>query len=539
MNNFCTISSIKYIVKLLTLYNSLKNKSRFTLWVLCMDDASFKLLDKMNLKHLKLIKLEEVEDNRLLEVKKDRKENEYCWTLKSCLMEYILNKYSVSKVVYCDSDLYFFKDCSSIFKKLKKYSIYLTPQRDLDWVEKIYGKYQAGLIGFKNDDEGLKALRWWKEKCINWCYKINDLDNERWGDQKYLDKIPELFENYIVEKDLGINAAPWNSIYSKTYELKEKLRKPYIQKDSIKAFHFATMEIFNKNAFDLWSLGEIEMSNLQLRNLYIPYIEKLQKSIDQIIKIYPEFKSYLSTKTNNAKTLFEYEKNQKSRYRSLYYYQFCSIVSREYLLKALALYYSLRIRAVHFHIWFCVMDKSLYKTLQKMKLKNVTLISVEDIEKKDIELLRIKNDRKMKEYCWTLKPALIEYVMDNYKARRLVYCDCDVYFSSSPKVVYKEWSTYSCFMCIERKLEEWEYTHGIYRSELLGFKNDDYGRDILRWWKRQCFNWCYDYVDSKNERYRDKRYLIYVPRLFENIKICDTIEIRATPRSMKQMMYVG
>jgi len=316
-NNFCAMSSIKYIVKLLTLYNSLNNnsKDKFTLWTLCIDDTCFDVLNEMNLKNLKLIKLEELEDERLLEIKEDRQENEYCWTLKSCLMEYILNEYSVPSIVYCDSDLYFFEDCSSIFEKLQRYSIYLTPQRDLDWVENKCGKYQAGLIGFKKDKEGLEALKWWKEQCLDWCYKIYDLENERWGDQKYLDKIPELFKNYVVETDFGINAAPWNSIYSKTYSLQEIKGKPYIKEDNVKVFHFACIEIFSQNKFDLWTMDKLEINNMQLRTLYIPYIEQLQKSINQILDVYPKFKDYLlageGNSISNAKTLFEYNKRRR------------------------------------------------------------------------------------------------------------------------------------------------------------------------------------------------------------------------------------
>ncbi len=45
------------------------------------------------------------------------------------------------------------------FEEWGDHSIFLTPQRDRDWVEKMYGKYQAGLIGFKNDLYGLKKCK--------------------------------------------------------------------------------------------------------------------------------------------------------------------------------------------------------------------------------------------------------------------------------------------------------------------------------------------------------------------------------------------
>ena len=40
-----------------------------------------------------------------------------------------------------------------------------------------------------------KSLKWWQEKCIDWCHDYPD--NGRLGDQKYLDEWPKLFRKYI------------------------------------------------------------------------------------------------------------------------------------------------------------------------------------------------------------------------------------------------------------------------------------------------------------------------------------------------------
>ena len=82
-------------------------------------------------------------------------------------------------MVYCDSDLYFFSDPTPLFKEWHESSVFLCPQRDLDWVEKKYGLYQAGLIGFKNDKIGLNSLRWWKKQCL---YPVCELEDDKFGD---------------------------------------------------------------------------------------------------------------------------------------------------------------------------------------------------------------------------------------------------------------------------------------------------------------------------------------------------------------------
>ena len=61
----------------------------------------------MSLINVKLLQVEELEDRELKAIKRKRKVNEYCWTLKSVLIEYLLVNYDLPSILYCDGDLCF------------------------------------------------------------------------------------------------------------------------------------------------------------------------------------------------------------------------------------------------------------------------------------------------------------------------------------------------------------------------------------------------------------------------------------------------
>ena len=82
MEHFVTYFNHKYIPQGLCLHDSMQKKiGDFVLWILCLDDETYELLEKKQLEGVNLLKLSEWEDDRLLSVKNSRTFSEYCWTL--------------------------------------------------------------------------------------------------------------------------------------------------------------------------------------------------------------------------------------------------------------------------------------------------------------------------------------------------------------------------------------------------------------------------------------------------------------------------
>lgn len=216
MIHFCTLFDSNYLDKGLALYRSLETVSNdYTLYIFCFDDVSHDVLSKMKLPHVILIHHSDIETPQLLKLKAERSKAEYCWTCTPVIIEYVLDHYEVDSCTYIDADLYFFHDPEILFREIRESGagIVITEHRFSDsrfgkkWLAKS-GRYCVEFNYFDQSEEARKALAWWKEKCLEWCYAIYEPD--RMGDQKYLEQFPVRFKKVHELQHLGGGVAPWN-----------------------------------------------------------------------------------------------------------------------------------------------------------------------------------------------------------------------------------------------------------------------------------------------------------------------------------------
>ena len=212
MLNFCTLFDSVYLSRGLAMYNSLEKQcNNFHLYIFAFDDDCFNYLNELNLQYATIISLKEFEDEELLKVKPTRSRGEYCWTCTSSTILYVLKNYNVDHCTYIDSDLCFFSSPQVLLDEMKAdESILITPHnytKEYDQSEKS-GIYCVQFVTFKNDEQGLMALNWWRNACLDWCY--NRMEDNRFGDQKYLDDWSTRFKGVHVLQHLGGGVAPWN-----------------------------------------------------------------------------------------------------------------------------------------------------------------------------------------------------------------------------------------------------------------------------------------------------------------------------------------
>jgi hypothetical protein len=524
--HFCTVAGRSYLFKVLTLYRSLESVSNdFILYVCCIDHETLSALERLQLPRCTAVMVDALGDNELALIRSQRSASEYCWTLKSHFLLYLLEQMGLSEAVYLDSDIAFFSSPQALYNDWGGASVYLCRQRDLGWVEQKYGQYQAGVIGFRNDTQGLAALRWWRDKCRAWC--AASTDTGLYGDQKYLDEIPGLFGTVKVSTHRGIDAAPWNTVYNNNYPISVSGNNITIDGYPLVNFHFACLDVVDEQHFDLWNLSIISINQTITDAIYLPYLTRLRASIEEIKAKTGSVTAYLSDKAfKDAKTPYIYSAMNMEMRQWDGVYGFCTIASKQYAARTLALYGSLTKHAGNFHLWICCMDETAYAILSAFNLQNATLIRVSEVETPEAKATQ--SSKQLYEYCWTMKPLLCQYVMEHYNISRLLYCDADIYFFSNPQAIHTEWLRYETFLNLQRGTAELEAKHGMYQAGLVGFTKASESLKALNWWAQQCTAWCYD-DHSDSSRWGDQKYLTQIPNLFTSIKVNNKYGMLAAP----------
>ena len=272
-NYFCTLFDSVYLTRGLVMYESLrKTGESFHLYIVCFDDLAYQILGKINLPDVTLITLGEFEDDELLRVKPERSKGEYCWTCTSSVIKYCLEHYALQEITYVDADLYFYQKPSILLHEFHKSgcSVSLSPHNYstvYEWQAKTSGIYCVQFMTFKADEQGMKILSWWRDKCIDWCFSTFDQENDRFGDQKYLDKWPELFEGVYILKNQGAGVAPWNIQNCQVEE------GPKVNGVPTVFFHYHGFKWLNDNRVILGGSYLLELRAVAV--FYQPYIKEL------------------------------------------------------------------------------------------------------------------------------------------------------------------------------------------------------------------------------------------------------------------------
>ncbi len=292
MSNFCTLFDSNYLIRGLAMYLSLKKYCPDChLYIFAFDDLALNILKKLNLDGTTLISLSEFEDEKLLNVKLARTTAEYCWTCTSSSILYAIEKYNLPSCTYLDADILFFDSPEILLNELNDKSVLLTEHRYPPEHDKTNnsGKYCVQFITFKNDSDGMKALRWWREACLDWCYARPE--DGKFGDQKYLDDWLTRFSGIHVLENLGGGVAPWNVLRYDFFIRNGLLYGRKInnhEEFKVIFFHFHHVKIYN-------IFGKIKAKyfirvNKSSENIfYREYQNALRQAYEEIKKIYPEF----------------------------------------------------------------------------------------------------------------------------------------------------------------------------------------------------------------------------------------------------------
>lgn len=285
MNYYCTLFDSNYLTRGLSLYQSLVNVHEdFWLFVYALDNTARDILRELDLPRMTIITLKDFERDDLLIAKNNRTWQEYCWTCTSYTTLFTLENFNIPEVTYLDSDIFFFDKPSIVLDEFKNTGKDVlitrhnyTPQYDQTFHS---GVYCVQFMTFKNNDNGLHILKWWRDRCLEWCYAR--LEDGKFGDQKYLDDWPERFRGVHVMQNKAAGLAPWN--------IQQYDCQPGPTVNGMKGifYHFHNLK-WCRNAADEWvepAPSFYYLSDNVLRYIYQPYLNSLKTSLEIVRQAY-------------------------------------------------------------------------------------------------------------------------------------------------------------------------------------------------------------------------------------------------------------
>lgn len=199
--------------------------------------------------------------------------------------------------------------------------------------------------------------------------------------------------------------------------------------------------------------------------------------------------------------------------------------------QGLALHMSMERHAGDYTLWILCMDMEAHDGLVRLELPNVRLLNAKALETP--ELLAVKNGRTRAEYCWTMTPFALRFVLEaDATVSRVTYLDADLWFRRHPALLFRELDESKKQVLITDHAYAPEYdqsvTSGLYCVQFVTFVRGSDGERVRNWWEKRCIEWCFAYLEDG--KFGDQKYLDDWPERFgEFVHVLENKELALAP----------
>ncbi len=289
--HICTLFSLNYFSRGIAMLESLEKytKVNYQVHILALDEKTFELLMNRKKTNWKVYTVYELHDTDFLNLLGQRPHKEYCWTAASVFIKFLMEFVDFwDCLLYVDADCFFFDDFKLIMNSwYKDRNILVHEHRfisELRYKISTSGKFNVGIIGFRNSIESRSCVERWRKQCINEC--VLDPKRGLCGDQTYLDEWPELYGTLQAMSSLGMGTAPWNL---SQYRIDYRAGKVLIEQDSLVFYHFHSFELIYWFRLPLLLMRPASpnyvLPALALKYIYKPYFFKINSSSRYLRKL--------------------------------------------------------------------------------------------------------------------------------------------------------------------------------------------------------------------------------------------------------------
>ncbi len=291
MNLYATITDANYLVRAWALYRSLLPHLDDGLFAFyCVDDTSVEILSRLDPTKTLIVPHADFQLPELKRAYSNRNRSEYCWTTKPFLIRDLFARYPAAQWgMYLDSDMAAFADPKQALDLAGDADVLLTPHRFATPLhaafETTVGHFNAGLAAFRRTTEGVRALDWWAERCLELCPAVPTPD--AYADQKYLNRMPETVKTTHLSPHPGLNAGPWNI---EAYRVTPGAVSPLLSGQELLIYHFQGLRIFGTRFFDCYP-GNMQLPPDAMDLIYRPYTRRLKDSFAELAGASPGFRA--------------------------------------------------------------------------------------------------------------------------------------------------------------------------------------------------------------------------------------------------------
>lgn len=219
---------------------------------------------------------------------------------------------------------------------------------------------------------------------------------------------------------------------------------------------------------------------------------------------------------------------------------FCTLFNHVFLDRGLVLIESLLRHHEKAQIVVFAFDDLVSEVLSKKADPRIKIVRLSEFE--DEELLAVKSERSLGEYCWTATPSTILYCIEKLGMDHCAYLDADLCFFHNTEEFLPEMIRSNKHVMITPhfytpKFDQSEAS-GIYCVQYMLFRGTDQGIKILRDWRKDCLEWCFARIEPG--RFGDQKYLDYwEERYGEAILVCSDRGMGVAPWNVQQYRRIG